>query len=175
MQDQHLAARQQCGIEFEAWVLGRGANQRDGAVLDIGQKAVLLGTIEAVDLVHEQQRPLTRFHCDPGLGEHLLQVGDTGKHRGQCDEAQADRIGQQPRNAGLARTGRAPQDHRAELAGRYHPPDGSLGSGQMLLPNHLAERPRAEAVGEGRMRRHLVAGRAPGELFGKQIGHQSKQ
>ena len=54
-QDQHLAARQQRGVDLEARVLGRRADQGDGAVLDIGQEAVLLRAVEAVDLVHEQQ------------------------------------------------------------------------------------------------------------------------
>ena len=61
-QDQHLAARQQRGVELEARILGGRADERDGAVLDIGQEAVLLGAVEAVDLVHEQQRLL------PGAG-----------------------------------------------------------------------------------------------------------
>ena len=59
-QDQHLAARQQRGVDLEARVLGRRADQRDGAVLDIGQEAVLLRAVEAVDLVHEQQGLLAR-------------------------------------------------------------------------------------------------------------------
>ena len=54
-EDQHLAARQQGGVELEAGVLGRRADQGHRAVLDIGQEAVLLRAIEAVDLVHEQQ------------------------------------------------------------------------------------------------------------------------
>ena len=54
-EDQHLAARQQRGVELEARILGRRADQGDRAVLDIRQEAVLLGAVEAVDLVHEQQ------------------------------------------------------------------------------------------------------------------------
>ena len=57
-QHQHLAARQQRGVELERRVLGRGADQRDRAVLDVRQEAVLLGAVEAMDLVDEQQRAL---------------------------------------------------------------------------------------------------------------------
>lgn len=53
VQDQHLCAAQQRGVELERGVLRRGADQRDRPVLDIGQEAVLLGTVEAVDLVDE--------------------------------------------------------------------------------------------------------------------------
>ena len=35
-EDEYLAARQQRGVRFEAWVLGRRADQGYGTVLDIG-------------------------------------------------------------------------------------------------------------------------------------------
>ena len=60
VEDQHLRAAEQRGVEFEAGVLGRRADQRDRAALDEGQEAVLLRAVEAVDLVHEQQRALAR-------------------------------------------------------------------------------------------------------------------
>ncbi len=47
-------------VELEGRVLGGGADQHDRAVLDIGQEAVLLGAVEAMDLVDEQQRALAR-------------------------------------------------------------------------------------------------------------------
>ncbi len=53
-QDQHLAARQERGIQLEAGVLGRRPDKGNGAVLDEGKEAILLRAIEAVDLVHEQ-------------------------------------------------------------------------------------------------------------------------
>jgi hypothetical protein len=76
-QDQHLAARQERGVDFEARVLGRRTNQRDGAILDIRQESVLLGAIEAVDLVHEQQGLLARAGGGARLGEDLLEVRDS--------------------------------------------------------------------------------------------------
>ena len=42
-QDQHLAARQKRRVELEARVLSGRADEGDGAILDIGQEAVLLG------------------------------------------------------------------------------------------------------------------------------------
>jgi len=73
-QDQHLAARQERGVEFEARILRGRADQRDGAVFDVGQETILLGTIEAMDLVHEEQGPLTRSRGSLGFGENLLEV-----------------------------------------------------------------------------------------------------
>ena len=160
-QDQYLAAREQGRIDLEARVLGRRADERDGAVLDIRQEAVLLGAVEAVDLVHEQQGLLSRLRRSPRLGENFLEVGDSGKDRGDGDEAQADGVGEQPRDAGLSGARRPPQDHGGEPARGDHPPDRALGTGQMLLPDDLVERLRAEPVGKRRALRRRF-GRAAG-------------
>ena len=57
-QHQDLAAGEQGAVQREGRVFRGGADQDDGAVLDHGQKAVLLGAVEAVDFVHEQQGDL---------------------------------------------------------------------------------------------------------------------
>src|ERR1035437_7609658 len=49
---------QQSGVDLEVRVLGRGADERDRAVLDVRQKGVLLGLVEAMDLVDEENRLL---------------------------------------------------------------------------------------------------------------------
>ena len=51
-----LGAREQRGDDLERRVLGGGADQDDVAALDVRQERVLLGLVEAVDLVDEQQR-----------------------------------------------------------------------------------------------------------------------
>ena len=48
--------RQERGVDLEVRVLGRRADEGDGPVLDVRQQGVLLGLVEAVDLVEEQQR-----------------------------------------------------------------------------------------------------------------------
>ena len=62
--------RQQGGVHFEVGVLGGRPDQRDRAVLDVWQEGVLLGLVEAMDLVEEQDRPR------PMQGESLLGLGD---------------------------------------------------------------------------------------------------
>ena len=57
---QHLRPRQQRGVDREVRVLGRRADQRDQALLDRRQQRVLLGLVEAVDLVEEQDRRRAR-------------------------------------------------------------------------------------------------------------------
>ncbi len=53
-EDHHAGPREQGGVQLETRVLGGGADQRDRAVLHDGQEAVLLGAVEAVDLVDEE-------------------------------------------------------------------------------------------------------------------------
>ena len=171
VEDQHLAARQQGRVELERGIFGGGADQHHRAVLDIGQEAVLLGAVEAVDLVHEQQGLLADPDMLARLGEHLLQVGDAREDRRDGDEAHADRIGEQAGDRRLAGAGRPPQDHRGELARRHHPPDRAVGAGQMLLPDHVLEPLRPQPVGERRiLRRRRRAGRGRGLVLEK-ISH----
>ena len=48
--------RQQSAVQLERRVLGRGADEDDVAGLDERQERVLLRPVEAVDLVHEEER-----------------------------------------------------------------------------------------------------------------------
>ena len=48
------AAGEQRGVEFEGRVLGRGADEADGAALDVGQESVLLRLVEAMNLIDEE-------------------------------------------------------------------------------------------------------------------------
>ncbi len=62
-------AREQRADDLERRVLGRGADQRDGAVLDERQDRVLLGLVEAMDLVDEQHgAPASGVAPVAGLG-----------------------------------------------------------------------------------------------------------
>ena len=156
-QHQHLAARQQRGVELEGRVLGGGADQRDRAVLDNGQEAVLLGAVEAMDLVDEQQRalPSARRWRAPRRTP-CLQVGDAGEHRRQRLEVQADRVGEQPRDGGLAAARRAPQDQRGERPRASIRAERAVGAEQMVLADDLVERAWAAAgrpAASGRERR----------------------
>ena len=172
-EDQHLAAGEERGVQLEARVLGRRPDERHRAVLDVGEETVLLGAVEAMDLVHEQQGALSGAGGGARLGEHFLQVGDAREDRGDGDEAHAHGIGEQPRDRRLARAWRSPQDHRSELARRDHAPDRPVGTGQMLLPDDLVERRRAKAVGERRIRRGRLLRPGGNLLIREEVSHRA--
>jgi hypothetical protein len=63
-------------------VLGRSANQRDHAALDMRQQRILLGLIPAVNLIDKQDRAAVVHLATLGrLCNHLTQVGYTCQHR----------------------------------------------------------------------------------------------
>ena len=70
--------RQERGVDLEVGVLGRRADERDRAVLDVGQQRVLLGLVEAVDLVEEQDR------ARAVEGQPVLRLGDRGADLGDA-------------------------------------------------------------------------------------------
>jgi hypothetical protein len=80
IQHEDLAARQQRAVQFKGGILGRGADQHHGAVLDIGEKPILLRAVEAMDLIDEQQSPLAHPPAVARRLEHLAQIGDAGEH-----------------------------------------------------------------------------------------------
>ena len=73
-------ARQERRDQLERRVFRRRSDQDDGTILDDGQKRVLLHSVEAMDLVDEQQR------SPPGLAprtrriEDLFEIADPGKN-----------------------------------------------------------------------------------------------
>ena len=149
LQHEHLAARQQRAVQFERRILGGGADQHHGAVLDIGQEAVLLRPVEAVDLVDEEQRALAADAPLLRRVEHLAQIGDAREHRRKRLEMHVRRLGEEPRDRGLAAAGRAPQDHRRKPPLRHHAPDRPVGLQKMVLPHHLVEPLRPQPVCQG--------------------------
>ncbi len=75
-QDIDLTTRQQGPVQFKRRIFGGGPHQGDDPLLDEGQEAVLLGAVEAVDFVDEQQGRLAGGAAHAGGLEGLLQVGD---------------------------------------------------------------------------------------------------
>ena len=52
-------AGEEGGDDLKGGVFGGGPDEGNGAVLHMGQDGILLGLVEAVELVHEEDGPLT--------------------------------------------------------------------------------------------------------------------
>ena len=144
-----LGAGEECRVKLEGRVLGGRPDEDDGAVFDIWEEAILLGAVEAVDFVDEEQRPLPHPPPVARRLEHLPEVGNAGKDRREQLEMQIDPVGQQLRKGRLAAAGRTPEDHRRNLAGCQHAGDGAVLADEMVLADDVADLLRAQAVCEG--------------------------
>ncbi|MCY1517878.1 hypothetical protein D9M68_525810 [compost metagenome] len=155
LERQHASAGQQSGVELEGRIFGRGADEDDGAILHHGQETILLGTIETVDLVDEQQGlPAGHAPCTRRF-EHLLEIGNTGEDGGDLLEGESRLPRKQTRDGRLAGAWRSPEDHRSERTRRDHTRQHAIIPGQVLLARDFGERTRAKPVGKRSCGRHL--------------------
>src|SRR6266851_4784275 len=142
----HPASRQQRGIDLERRVLRRRSDQPDRPALDIRQKRILLGLVEAVNLVDEQDgaRPEpSRLLC---LHHHLLDLFDPGEHSRKLDEARLSLLRNDLRERRLPGPRRTPEDHRDRVIALNGQPQRLARRQQMLLPDVLLQRARSHPL-----------------------------
>src|SRR5581483_4593980 len=144
----HPATRQKRRIDLERWILRRGPDEPDVAFLDMRQECILLGFIEAVDLVDKNHGPGAILPRPFGIGHHLLNLFDPGQHGGELDELRLGHVGDDLRQRGLAGSGRPPEDERARVIALDLDAQWLSWPDQMLLANVLVESSRAHPVGE---------------------------
>src|SRR5262249_4725439 len=123
------------------------------------QERVLLGAVEAMDLVDEQKRPLPSLASGTRRVKHLLEVGDARKDRGNLLEVEGSRPRQEPGDRGLAGAGRPPEAERPEGTGMGQARGRACRAEQMVLADDLAELARPQLVGERTRRIALEPGR----------------
>ena len=147
-QNHDLAARQESTVQLETRILRGRPDQDNRPVLDVGQEGVLLGSIEPMDLIDEQQRPLPDLAAVGRGGEDLTQVGHPGEGRGDLLEEQARAIGQKTGDRRLAAARRPPQDDGGQATGSHHASQWRVGGEQLVLADYVVECPRAQPVGQ---------------------------
>ncbi len=146
----HAAAREQGGVDLERRILGRGADEDHGTLLDVGEEGVLLGSVEAVDLVHEQDRAKAAATALVlGLGNDLADLPHAREHGGERHETGAGHRSHQRGQGGLARAGRSPKDHRVQLACLDGRAQDAARPQEVLLADDLVQGAWPHPVGEG--------------------------
>ena len=100
------------GVYLEARVFGGGADEDDGALLHEGQEGVLLGLVEAVDLVHKEDGalPPMRRPCSACCITSLISF-DAAGDGAEVDEVGPGAPGDDAGQGGLAHPRRAPENH----------------------------------------------------------------
>ena len=156
LERQHPHARHERRVDLVVGVLGGGADERHQAVLDRGQQRVLLGLVEAVDLVEEEHRPPARCEPVPCPRHHRPHVGQAGRHRRELLERRLGRAGHDAGERRLAGSRGAVEDHRRHAVALDGLAEERVGSEQGRLSDHLVQGRRAHAGGKGARRAEPV-------------------
>ena len=165
MQSVDAGAREQRRDHFKRRIFGGGADERDGSRLDVGQKGILLGFVEAMHLVDEDDGALAGAMRVLGRGHDVLNFADAAEHGAEGDEFGLRAARDQARQSGFAAAGRPPQNHGAEIVALDGHAEGLAGAEECLLAGKLLEGARAHAFGERARRVHggVVVGLEFGE------------
>src|SRR5215471_10449691 len=113
----------------------------------MGKKGILLGAIEAMDLVDEQNRPRAVLAGLFSISHYLLDFLDAGEHGGKLDELRLGDVGDDFGQRGLSRTGRSPEDDGAGIVALDLQAQRLARGEDLLLADELVESPRTHAVG----------------------------
>ena len=113
----------------------------------MGEERVLLGLVEAVDLVDEEDRPLG-VEREPLLGRRdgAADLRDAGHDRRERDELRADRLGEDPGEGRLARSGGPRAAATSDVRAR-RTPQRPLLADEVLLAFELLEASRPHPRG----------------------------
>ena len=161
LEHEHLAAGEQRGVQAEARVLGGGPDQRDGPPLHVGEKGILLGAVEAVDLVAEEDGAPAGAAALLGLMDDLPHPLHALGHGAEADEGAAGVLRDEIGERGLPAARRAPQDGAAEVAAAERVPQRVARREQLLLPGEFLQRPGPHPGGERRRGREELRGVVP--------------
>ncbi len=93
-----------------------GPHQKDGSILHMRQKTILLRLVEPVDFVDEQQRPLPVLPTDFRRFKDLFQIRHTSEYRTDLDEMQIGFPGQKAGDGGFSNTRRPPENQAGQAA-----------------------------------------------------------
>ena len=141
-----LRAGHQGGVDEEEGVVGGGPDQADHAALHIGKEHVLLGLVEAVDLVDEQQGGLSQAGSPlGGRAERPAHLGHVRLHAAEPLEPRPGGSRDDPGQGGLPRAGRPVEDQRLDPVRLDGPAQEPARPQQVALPQELVEGAGAHA------------------------------
>ncbi len=151
LEDVDLGSREERGVHLERRILGRGADEHDVAGFDARQEGVLLGLVEAMNFVDEEDgAPAAPAAVVLGFGHHRANLLDAREHGAEGHEPRPGHAGDDARERRLAGSGRAPQDDRLQAIALDRAAQGPARAEQILLADELVERLRAHPLGERR-------------------------
>jgi len=150
LEPENGAAAQERRVQGEERVLGRGADENDDPLLDIAEEDVLLSTVEAMQLVDEEDGAATAgFEARAGLFEGRADVLDAAGGGVELGELGLGQAGNDAGQRRLADAGRTVEDDALEAVGLDHAAQELAGTDKMVLARKLVEVARPHADGQG--------------------------
>jgi len=146
--DVDLGAREQRRDNLEGGIFGRGAYEEDVAGFNVRQKGILLGLVETVNFINEDDGALGGVGFALGLGHDLFDFLDAAENSAEGDEFTARDSGDDAGEGGFTATWRAPQEHGAEIIGFDLQAEGFAGAKKFFLADEFVECAGAHALGE---------------------------
>ena len=142
LQGKYSAARKQRSDNFKRRVLGSCADKRDGAIFNMRQNHVLLGLIEPVNLVHEQDGRLTvHAFAVLGLSDDTAQIGHSGSNGANRLKINLGRGCHQPGQCRLASAWWPPEDDGRQASYGNGFQQHSVRVNDLVLPDKIGKGP----------------------------------
>ncbi len=148
-EDVDLGAREKRGDNLEGGIFRGGADEENVAGFDVGEEGVLLGFVEAVDFIHEDDGALAGTGFAFGVGHDFLDFFYAGGDGAEGDEFGFGEAGDESCEGGFAAAGRSPEEHGGEIVGFDLDAKGLAGGKEFFLADEFVEGAGTHAFGEG--------------------------
>src|SRR5258707_15724584 len=115
--DVDLGAGEKRGDDFEGGIFGGGADEENVAGFDVREEGVLLGFVEAVDFVDEDDGAQAAAGFFFGFGHDFFYFFYAAGDSAEGNEIAFGEAGDEARESGFAAAGRSQEEHRGEGGG----------------------------------------------------------
>src|SRR5207245_1794044 len=120
----------------------------DVGSFDVRKESILLGFVEAVNFIDEDDGAIAGFGFQFGSGHDFLDFLDAGQDRAERDEAGFGEPRNQTSESGFPAAGGAPEKHGAEMVRFDLNAERFAGAEEFLLADEFVKRAWAHALGE---------------------------
>ncbi len=145
-----MGAGDEGGVDGEEGIFGGGSDEDDEALLDVAEEDVLLGFVEAVDFVEEEDGAFGGVaETEFGFGEDFADFFDADGGGIEVDEMSLCVFGVEVGEGGFAGARGAVEDEGGEAVGFDHAAEEFAGAEDVGLAGELVEGGGAHAGGEG--------------------------
>src|SRR6266403_2983113 len=147
-EDVDLGAGEKRGDDLERGIFGGSADEENVAGLDVREEGVLLGFVEAVDFVDEDDGAKAGAGFFSGFGHDFFYFFYAAGDSTEGNEFAFGEAGDEARESGFAAAGRSPEEHGGEVVGFDLNAEGFAGAKEFFLADEFVEGAGTHALGE---------------------------